>query len=186
MVVGQRAVLRSTPSSVTEDELRRAYATAFIAQARSDWEMHRWIESRADVATCHKLHYLQMTCEKVAKAYRLRDTKSPVRELISRHTGFSKFITIFCRQALAEKYQGKSAQLTRVSKDSQTLAREIEKLAPAIDRTVAPENVEYPWERHDQVIAPCHYGFPSLDLLQQAGGRTFLKLVKQALDGFTV
>jgi len=148
--------------------------------------MYELLARRADVAACHKLHFLQMACEKLAKSHRLRDTKSSVDELLSRHTGFAKFMPSFCKLALGEKYRGKDAQLARVIKDSRILAREIEKLSPAIDRHATPENAEYPWARDDEVIAPCEHNFPSLDLLGKAGGRTFLKLIKQGLDAFDV
>ncbi len=169
---------------MTEHEQRRAFANKFLVQAASDWETYELLASHVDVAACHKLHFLQMACEKVAKAYRLRDTKSPESELLSRHTGFAKFVPSFCKMVLSQRYQGKDAQLARVIRASQALAREIEKLAPAIDRLATPENVEYPWQRGDEVIAPCQYNVPSLELLQQAGGRTFLKIVKHALDSF--
>lgn len=171
---------------MTEDERRLAFARQFVVQARSDWGVYKLLAACRDVAACHKLHFLQMACEKVAKAYRLRDTKSPVDELVSRHTGFAKFVPSFCKVALGERYRGKDAQLARVIKDSRALAREIEKLAPAIDRQATPENAEYPWERGDEVIAPCEHKFPSLDLLEKAGGWTFLKLIEQGLDAFDV
>jgi hypothetical protein len=169
---------------VTEDERRRAFARQFIAQARSDWGVYELLSGRADVAACHKLHFLQMACEKLAKAHRLRDTKSPVEELLSSHTGFARFMPSFCKLALGEKYRGKDSQLARVIKDSRALAREIEKLAPAIDRRATPENAEYPWERDNEVIAPCEHNFPSLNLFGKPGGRTFLKLLKQGMETF--
>ncbi|MFI5301730.1 MAG: hypothetical protein ACHREM_26880 [Polyangiales bacterium] len=133
---------------------------------------------------CPPLHYLQMVCEKLAKAYRLRDTKSPVSELVSKHTGFEKFIGAFFAIALKDEYRGKDAQLRGLVKRARALAREIEKLAPAIDRVDAPENVEYPWERDDRVVAPCRHSFPSLELQRDAGGRAFINLIERALDGY--
>jgi hypothetical protein len=169
---------------MTEDERRRAFAEAFIAQARSDWIVHRVLTERDGVDVCHELHYLQMVCEKLAKAYRLRDTNSPVDDLISKHTGFAKFVGPFFAAVLKNEYRGKDAQLRGLITRARTLAREIEKLAPAIDRRAAPENAEYPWERDERVIAPCHHAFPSLDLLRQAGGRALLNLIERALDDF--
>ena len=168
---------------MTEDERRVAYAGAFIAQARSDWGAYRVLE-QSEVPACHNLHYLQMVCEKLAKAYRLRDTESPVDDLVATHSGFSKFISAFFTAVLRNEYVGKTAQLERLIQFSRALAREIEKLAPAIDRLSSPENAEYPWERDGNVIAPCDYGFPSLALLRQSGGRAFLKLISRALDDF--
>lgn len=169
---------------MTEDERRQAFAEAFIAQARSDWGVQRLLSEEKDVAVCHRLHYLQMVCEKLAKAYRLRDTKSPVSELVSKHTGFEKFVGAFFAVALRDEYQGKDAQLQGLIKRARALAREIEKLAPAIDRVDAPENVEYPWERGDRVTAPCSYSFPSIELQRDPGGRAFLNLIERALDDY--
>jgi hypothetical protein len=145
---------------MTEGERRRAYADAFIAQARSDWRVHRILAERQDVSRCHELHYLQMVCEKLAKAYRLRDTKSPVDELVSKHSGFSKFVGPFFTAVLKDEYRGKDKQLQGLIYRSRKLVHEIEKLAPAIDRLAAPENAEYPWERDGGVTAPCDFEFP--------------------------
>lgn len=153
---------------MTADERRRAFAEAFVAQSRSDWAAYRVLARQKEIA----------------KAYRLRDTNAPVDELLSKHTGFAKFIGPFFVAALKQEYAGKDAQLMRLLTRARTLAREIEKLAPAIDRATTPENAEYPWERDDRVIAPCRYAFPSLELLRQPGGRAFLNLIERALDGF--
>jgi hypothetical protein len=169
---------------VTEDERRQAFAEAFIAQARSDWGIHRLLSEQSDVAPCHRLHYLQMACEKLAKAYRLRDTESAVSELVSKHTGFEKFVGAFFAVALKDEYRGKDEQLRGLIRRARALAREIEKLAPAIDRADAPENVEYPWEQNDRVIAPCSYTFPSIELQRDAGGRAFLNLIERALNDY--
>jgi hypothetical protein len=174
---------------MTEDEWRRGFAEAFIAQARSDWGVYRLLtEQRTHdghtLSVCHELHYLQMASEKLAKAYRLRDTGSAVDELLSKHTGFAKFVGPFFTAVLKDEYQGKDAQLRGLIKRARTLARQIEKLAPATDRLATPENAEYPWESEDRVIAPSRYEFPSLDLLREPGGRAFLNLIERALDNF--
>jgi hypothetical protein len=169
---------------MTEEERRARFAAAFVEQARSDWSVYRLLASQADVKPCHSLHYLQMACEKLAKAYRLRDTASPVDELVKRHTGFAKFVGPYFTAVLRPDYKNKDAQLGVVIQQARTIAREIEKLAPAIDRVSSPENAEYPWESGEKVVAPCSHGFPALELLRQAGGRAFLNLVARALDGF--
>ncbi len=167
---------------MTEEERRRAFADAFIRQARSDRNVHRLLLASKDVEACHALHYLQMTCEKLAKAYRLRDTKAPVDDLVRSHAGFAKFVGAYMTVTL--KRQLPSNQLAALIRAARKLAREIEKLAPAIDRDVSPVNAEYPWEVDDQVMTPCSYSFPSLELLRQSGGRAFLKLIDAALADF--
>ncbi len=139
----------------------------------------RLLAAQEDLVVCHELHYLQMVCEKLAKAYRLLDTKAAVDELVSKHTGFATFVGAFFLGALKDEY----LERTRSSRAS-SLAREIEKLAPAIDRADAPENAEYPWQRDGKIVAPCTYEFPSLELLRQPGGRAFLNLIDRALADF--
>jgi hypothetical protein len=72
---------------------------------------------------------------------RLRDTSSPVDELVSKHGGFEKFIGAFFFD-IKNEYFGKHAQLESLIKTSRKYAREVEKLAPTIDRVCAPENAE--------------------------------------------
>jgi hypothetical protein len=169
---------------MTPDERRRAFAFAFIAQARSDWAAYRVLSRDHGLPVCHSLHYLQMVCEKLAKAYRLRDTKTAVDDLVSKHSGFAKFVGPFIAATLKDDYRGRDAQLRQFLSRTRTIAREIEKLAPAVDRLASPENTEYPWERDERVVAPCAHSFPSLQLLRQPGGRAFLNLIERALDGF--
>jgi len=85
---------------------------------------------------------------------------------------------------MKEAYRGRAAQLREVTRLARALAREIEKLAPAVDRAGSPENAEYPWESGDEVISPCGYSYPRLSLLTRPGGRTFLKLVTRAIQEF--
>jgi hypothetical protein len=169
---------------MTDDALRLAYARAFMAQARSDWRVYAHLSASGD-APCHALHYLQMASEKLAKAYRLRETTSPVAVIVSHHTGFTKFIRQYLLSArYREAYRGKSAQLHRLVQDAAKLAMEIEKLAPAVERRNAPENVEYPWQAGDKVIAPCEWSFPALSLLNAPHGRAFLKTIESAFRDF--
>jgi hypothetical protein len=165
-----------------EEERRAAFAQAFISQARSDWGAYEIFATQA-IPACHRLHYLQMTCEKVAKAYRLRDTKADVDRLATSHVGFEKFVGAF-GVTLKDEYAGREEQLARLIRSWRKYAREVEKLAPATNRATTPENAEYPWETADAVIPPCQYGFPALEFLREPAGRAFLKLIMRALADF--
>jgi hypothetical protein len=59
-------------------ERRLAFADAFYRQAWSDWQAYKLLAEADGLPRCHALHYLQMACEKLAKAYRLRDTAGDV------------------------------------------------------------------------------------------------------------
>lgn len=166
---------------------REAWAAAFAAQSRSDWQVFGRLAADPQIPVCHELHYLQMACEKIAKAYRCRDTATNLEDLLKRHVGFAKFIGSFLvSPSLKEAYRGRDAQLRQVAKLARALAREIEKLAPAVDRTGTPENAEYPWEAGDEIISPCHYSYPRLSLLTSPGGRTLLKLLGRAIQEFQI
>jgi hypothetical protein len=43
---------------MTADERRRAFAEAFIAQARSDWDAYRVLTRQRNIAICQPLHCL--------------------------------------------------------------------------------------------------------------------------------
>jgi hypothetical protein len=44
-----------------------SWAEAFLKQACSDYVILKSLNEQADVPECHRLHYLQMACEKLAK-----------------------------------------------------------------------------------------------------------------------
>jgi hypothetical protein len=165
---------------------REDWARAYAKQSRSDFRLYSKVMSvSSDIEECHRLHYLQMACEKIAKAYRFRDTLTPIEELLTSHVAFSKFIENLLKSAvIRHDYQGKDAKLRRESQFFRNLAREVEKLAPAVDRVATPQNAEYPWEDAEQIIVPSEYGYPNLVLLKDPGGRNFLKLIEKAILDF--
>ena len=163
---------------------RDGLAAAFYEQARSDWRVHRQLP-RMGLPKCHELHYLQMACEKLAKAYKLRNVASDVDEAMTGHVGFEHFINAFLRSpTMRDEFQGQLARHRNLCRDAKLLAREIEKLAPAVDRKQAPENAEYPWEREQTVLTPCTYDYPNLALLSAPGGRAFLKIIERAFRDY--
>lgn len=166
---------------------RQAFAAAFATQGRSDWDVYKYLSAltKPSFPQCHALHYLQMATEKIAKAYRIRDTAADVDDLVKHHTGFVEFVNQFFRcQTIREEFRGQDAALQSLQRNATTLAREIEKLAPATDRLASPENAEYPWERDEAIIVPCNFGFPNLTMLRQASGRAVMNLVERALKDF--
>jgi hypothetical protein len=138
-----------------------------------------------DVPRSHQLHYLQMACEKLAKAYRLRDLDVEVDDLTTKHVGFAKFINAFLRSPpLLKEYKGNRAAHQAICKFAAAIARAIEGLAPAIGKLQSPANAEYPWESGDRVVAPCDYAYPELSLLGAPGGRAFLKVIDRAFRDY--
>ncbi len=89
----------------------------------------------------------------------------------------------FARQFLSE-WRGRQVRTSLYPlPDIRDLSREIELLSPAVDNDGKRlDNCEYPWEvGRDEVRVPAEHGFPNLGLLTAPAGRTFLKIVKEAI-----
>jgi hypothetical protein len=172
------------------DDERERWARAFLWQGTSDLEVYDLLAAQPEkkVPRCHALHYLQMACEKIAKAYRIRDTNAELHGeggLLRRHVGFEKFMgALLLSPAIKDGYSGRTAQLRALAKTVLAIAREIEKLAPAVAAPASPDNAEYPWASGQVVISPRDHDFSRLTLLREPGGRTFLKLVRMAVERF--
>lgn len=161
-------------------EARVRLANAYAEQSRSDFTVYA--VHLKDAEECHRLHYLQMACEKIAKAYRLRDTKTFGLDDLYSHTVFSRFIQNFLRvEEVTDRYQAQNAKLRQIERFARSLAAEIEKLAPAVDRDLTPANAEYPWEDGGAVSVPCRHRYAIVPLLAAPGGRDFLKLIETAI-----
>ncbi|WP_433926598.1 MULTISPECIES: hypothetical protein [Sorangium] len=164
---------------------RASWALAYIKQGGSDFEIYRLLSSIPGVPICHLLHYLQMAGEKVAKAYRFRDTDTDEERLTTEHVAFSRFMQSYLGSPeIKQRYAGKDELLRETVKVARKLAREIEKLAPAVDREISPANAEYPWSDDGRVVVPCEFTYPNLTLLTEPGGRTFLRLLEMAIADF--
>jgi hypothetical protein len=173
------------PDTLGRSPRRDEWALAYAKQSRSDFAVFRLLSGSASVEECHRLHSLQMACEKIAKAYRFRDTDTSDERLTTEHVAFSQFIESYLGSAdIKMRYRDRVAQLREVRKVARKLAREIEKLAPAVDREGTPANAEYPWEDAGRVMTPCEFTFPALALLKEAGGRTFIRLIDTAITEF--
>ena len=102
---------------------------------------------------CQSLHFLQMACEKLAKA-RLCMTGADPKTLQSSHAYVAKQLpTIVLDELASEKAKPKVRR--DIVKHARRLAREIELLAPAVDAGgKRPDNCEYPWEDATGRVGP--------------------------------
>lgn len=159
------------------------WAAAYARQADADlraWERYE-SHPEAVVEECHKLLFLQMACEKLCKAYLIRSGSSP--EILKTSHGYvAGPLPVIIRQQIIhmrQKLDGMAGVLIQV----RHLAGEIEVLNPAIDRGgQRPDNCEYPWEAGDRVLSPLDQTFSASRLCVAPGGRTFLKLLRGAID----
>ena len=126
-----------------------------------------------------------MSCEKIAKAYRIRDTKADLNETLMRHTAFTQFVdSLLGSSEVKKRYKNRSSQLRAIRRIARPLAREIERLAPAVDRDRTPANAEYPWADGTKVLVPSEYHFSTLDELRSFDGIEFLRLLQIAIEEF--
>jgi hypothetical protein len=133
--------------------------SATLLQARSDYEMLLRLKDKDDVSVCHILHYLQMTTEKLAKAF----LTPPGGRYPNTHDAFAKFVRVARgRQDFRTACGFIQAVPFRQYVDSLLpLAQAVEDLSP--DGGDHP-NPEYPWDSNGTIIVPVEYPFTALSL----------------------
>src|SRR5207302_420601 len=117
------------------------------------------------VPASEKLHFLQMSCEKLCKAHLCKQPGADPADYRSSHAYTAKNLAIIVRQqiSLTRNPPKNGAYLVEHCK---RLAREIELLHPSVDDGgKRPDNCEYPWQQGDQVYVPAEWKFPALNLL---------------------
>jgi len=160
------------------DEWVRGYAR----QSQADFETFLKLQSRSDVPACHHLLFLQMACEKLAKAHLIHQGGDPAAFQTS-HAYTAKTLDIVVRYELTIR-GFKPRQAAAILSHTKRMAQEIELLAPAVKRAgQRPDNCEYPWEDNNgQVHVPLDWSFIPSALLFEPAGRTLLKLIPAAID----
>lgn len=144
---------------------------AFYLQARSDFNVIVHLNNMQHVEHCHRIHYLQMTTEKMAKAFLATSNQQPK----PRHEAFIEFLR-------TEKLTQRIRPLVKIRASSQyrayidsllSIAERIEQLAPK-GRSHQP-NPEYPWQSRipdphnvnryiNSICVPAEYSFPELNM----------------------
>jgi len=156
-------------------------------QARSDHAIFTRLR-RDGVHQCHLLHYLQMTTEKLSKAYLWRSGHAPPKT----HTGFVRFLKALLDRRPQEldtiaKSLGFSRResLDRWVLSAQTLAYSLQNIAPA-EANDGP-NPEYPWPHDSPKHYPADHHFALWDQLINTGhGRKLIDFVDKAVRQFEV
>ena len=160
---------------------RDDWAKAYARQAQADLDSWTRLDRDSAALACHQLLFLQMACEKLTKAHLCVQGSDP-RDLQSSHAYVARNLPIVFRQLLSAglKVNNPKWLLTHVKH----LAYEIELLAPAIRRGgKRQDNCEYPWEDESgQLHSPLDWTFAPSRLLLAPAGRTFLKLLRVAIQ----
>lgn len=136
---------------------------AFLRQARSDFALLGRLND-PQVPYCHRLHYLQMTAEKLAKSFLVQPgCADPPR---FSHAALVRMLqTLKNRPEISEQLGFPETRVFGRYIDALLpLAREIERLAPSHAGLTQP-NPEYPW-RHPgtaEIHVPAEFGFQPFD-----------------------
>jgi hypothetical protein len=158
------------------------WSQAYAKQARGDFQAYEILRKHVELPECQSLHFLQMACEKLCKAFLCERGTEP-DELQTSHAFIAGTLPVIARQQYSRLGgQGRRKHLQALRQFRQ-VAREIELLAPqVIDGGRRPDNCEYPWEHQGRLSIPIEHTFTNLDLLHQFAGRLLLKLIPAAID----
>src|SRR2546428_5806906 len=108
-----------------------SWREAFLLQARSDYALFVRL-GRMDVAACHRVHYFQMVCEKLAKAWLIpKGSRNPPKAV---HKAFVSLLRQLKQQTHVMKRLGfrERESFGRYVDSLLSLSAEVESLAPAL------------------------------------------------------
>lgn len=157
------------------------WSRAYARQALADFQLWSSLQGKAAIPQCQKLHFLQMTCEKLCKSSLCKVRGADPLAYQSSHAYIAKNLAIILLQEIS--LTGKPPKNSRTLKSSfNAIAREIELLHPSVENGGRrPDNCEYPWINGEEIFVPAESIFPALQLVEVKGGPTFLKLVECAI-----
>ncbi len=122
-----------------------------------------------------------MACEKLVKGYLCGAGTGPAALQASHAYVAGTLPVVLRQQAVYVNFTGPQARW--VMQHAKYLSQEIELLAPAVKRGGGrPDNCEYPWEDGSgHLHIPLDWSFYPAQLIVIPAGRTFLKLVREAI-----
>ncbi len=133
----------------------------YLHQAMSDYHMYTQMNER-NVPLCHRLHYLQMASEKLAKSFLCIGSEKPFKKT---HYALVQFLNTSKRSPNIRRLLGydRNPKAYSVYIDSLlSIAQRIEMLAP-VGGNQERMNAEYPWEDDSgEVRIPSEYAFNEL------------------------
>jgi hypothetical protein len=160
---------------VTQQEQWRI---AFAEQSASDLQVYAILSKVGGLPVCHRLHYLQMHLEKLAKSYLYQ--ASPTFEHVLHHNVVSKVLPQLVRRYARGVGVARTLD-TATLNELRDICREIDLLQPGVDDDRRrPDNCEYPWlaiqNGQEQVVVPMRASFRVDQRLRTPLGRLLLKV----------
>lgn len=162
-----------------------SFQTHWWKQARSDHDIFQLLVGLRSHQPCHPLHYLQMTTEKIAKAYFWRSGSPPPKD----HAGFVQFLRFLGqvkkseRERVAHLFEFKRfGDFQLWIRSTLPIALELERLSPNLAQD--GPNVEYPWPHRQPQFDPASYNFPLWGKLKSSRGRQLIRVIAHAVIRF--
>ena len=150
---------------------------AYARHAQAYLAAHDALEQVSGLPPCQHLHFLQMACEKLCKAYLIGNGTEPGFVQTSHAYTAAVLPVVFSVQRRRLRQRDLHPRST-LMKQVRNLSHEIELLAPTVDPLRRPDNCEYPWEdAQGNVIVPAEHAFATLTLLTQPAGLELLKVL---------
>ena len=153
-------------------------------QAQPDFELFVHLR-RTGFHECHSLHFLQMTTEKLSKAYFWRSGLAPPKV----HTGFVRFLkALLDREVDLDRiatFLGfkRRDNLDRWVRNIQEVAYSVQNLSLAEARN--GPNPEYPWSHERPTHCPVDHRFELWNQLTETGqGRKLIEVIGRAVAQF--
>lgn len=131
------------------------WRSAYLQQARSDHAMLLQL-MKEGAPLCHRLHYLQMTTEKLAKGLLTPPGDTAYERT---HNAFVRFVRVAKVRPEVRRicgFEGKADQFTAYVNSLLPLAGDIQSLSPEGEDHPNPE---YPWMIHGIIYSPAEFAF---------------------------
>lgn len=160
-------------------EVRRLLAKGFAQQALADLAGYQQLCRIGGLPVCHRLHFLQMALEKLAKSFLWEAEGERDADLRFSHNVIAKLLPPVLNKEWSGGRGGISrSQMMRIRR----LCREIDLLHPQVDEGQSrADNCEYPWIESSgagpQLHVPASEQFSVTAQLYSPAGQEFLKLV---------
>jgi hypothetical protein len=154
------------------------WAEAFLLQACSDYAIFKSLSQSPATPECHRLHYLQMATEKLAKHHACLGTNGPPKKTHAALVSLLRQIPNMPQMRQMMGYSRNPGGFTAYIKSLLPVATLIEELAP-VGGELHRLNAEYPWEDgKGTLLCPHAYSYPEFRKMQPQFLK-FLKLMDQ-------
>lgn len=157
------------------------WSRAFASPPRADLSSYAVCCITPAVPPSHRFHFLQIACEKLAKAFLCGSGSDPAAIQAS-HAYTAKVLPVPLRQEVATLGPAGERRLAWLVDAARPLLREIELLSPAVDDGGSrPANCEYPWVDAAGILrGPAAEAYPNLSSLYSPMGRELLRTLERA------